>query len=297
MFRDRDLAARVLGLALPAGAAERASDRLTDLLGGARLRHAGNVAGEAAARLLGDVAAGEGVRRRFVAARARDDLDACRAWARVGASCADASVVGEHHLPPAGAAVFAGFHLSGGLAVFEVLRRLGFSPAFLRAPTPPGASRYDRVVGAARLRYLARVLRRPWIETGPGVREALDAHLAAGGAVVALLDVPVAALPLRDRATATLFGRPASLPSGILRLALAHGAPVVPFDGAVEGGVRTVRFHPPARGGDPDAVLRAVLPALEGVVRERPWDWHAWLEIDHLLAAPAGDVVARGASS
>jgi hypothetical protein len=47
---------------------------------------------------------------------------------------------------------------------------------------------------------------------------------------------------------------------------------------------------PVKSGSDPEAVLRTVLPALEAVVRERPWDWHAWLEIDHLLAAaPAVD--------
>lgn len=284
MFRDRDLAARVLCAVLPDAAAERLSDRLTDLLGGARLRHAGNVAGEVAGRLLGDAAAADLVRRRFVAARARDDLDACRAWARMGTSCADATVAGAQHLPPAGAAVFAGFHLSGGLAAFEVLRRRGFAPAFLRAPTPPGASRYDRVVGVARLRYLARVLERPWIETGAGVRDALEAHITAGGSVVALLDVPVAALPIRDRATGVLFGRTLSLPSGILRLALARQVPVVPFDGRVADGARTVRFHPAAQGSEPEALLRSILPALEAVVRERPWDWHAWLEIDHLFA-------------
>ena len=288
MFRDRDLVARALGAGLPGPLAERVSDRLTAVLGGERLRYAGDVAGAAAAAVLGDAAAGDLVRARFVSACARDDLDACRAWARAGAACGDAAVEGEQLLPRAGAAVFAGFHLSGGLAVFEILRRRGFSPTFLRAPMPATAGRYERVVGAVRLRYLARVLERPWIETGPGARDALAAHLAGGGSVVALLDVPAAALPLRDRASGTLFGRPVSLPSGILRLALAQDAPVVPFDGRVGDGVRTVRFHPPAAGHDPEALLRSVLPALERVVRERPWDWHAWLEIDHLLeAAPA----------
>ncbi len=296
MFRDRDLVVRLLGAGLPGALAERVSDRLTALLGGARARHAGDVAGAAAAGVLGDAAAGEAVRRRFVASLARDDLDACRAWARIGASCADAMVEGEQHLPPPGAAVFAGFHFSGGLAIFETLRRRGFAPTFLRAPLPPTAPRYDRSVGAVRLRYLARVLERPWIHTGPGARDALAAHLAAGGAVVALLDVPAVALPLRDRASGTLFGRAVSLPSGLLRLALAQHAPVVPFDGRVEGGRRTVRFHAPAQGDGPETLLRAILPALEGVVRERPWDWHAWLEVEHLLAPPAEHLeqAARG---
>lgn len=287
MFGDRDLAVRALSALVPGAAGARLDRSLTAAVGGAARRHAGAVAGAAAAELLGDPAAGEQVRDRWVAALAADDRDACRAWARIGPSCAAATVAGGERLPPAGGAVFAGFHLSGGLAIFEVLARRGFAPTFLRAPTPAHASRYARAVGAARLRYLARVLERPWIETGPGARDALDGHLAAGGAVVALLDVPAGALPLRDRATATLFGRAASLPVGLLRVAATRGLPVVPFDGRVAAAARVVRFHPAVHGDDPAALLRAVVTTMERVVRERPWDWHSWLELDALFAAPA----------
>lgn len=288
MFRDRDLPLRALATLLPGAAAERLTARATPVLGGARLAHAAAVAGDAATRLLGD-AAGDAVRRRWLAALALDDLDACRAWARVGPSCADATVTGAA-LPPSGAAVFAGFHFSGGLAVFEVLRRRGFRPTFLRAPLPAHATRYQRAIAHARLGYLARVADPPWTETGPGARAALERHLRGGGAVVALVDVPEDAVQLRDRAPVTLFGRTARLPVGLLRLAGALGIPVVPFDGRVERGERTVRFHLAARGGEPEAVLREVVSVLEGVVRERPWDWHSWLEIEQLLdAAPATD--------
>jgi hypothetical protein len=294
MFRDRDLPVRALATLLPGVAATRLTERATPLLGGSRLRHAAEVAGDAAARLLGDPAAGDAVRRRWLAALALDDLDACRAWARVGAAPGAAAVEGEDLLPPPGGAVFAGFHLSGGLAVFEVLRRRGFSPTFLRAPSPAELPRYDRAIATARLGYLARVLDPPWILTGQGVREALDRHLGAGGSVVALIDVPVDAVQLRDRAPATLFGRAVRLPVGLLRLAHAHGLPVVPFDGRVDDGRRVVRFHRPARGADVAELLGDVVPALERAVRERPWNWHSWLEIEQLFAAEAG--VAAGAS-
>lgn len=288
MFRDRDLAARALGTLLPGAFGERVGDRLTRAFGGDRARHAAAVAGAAAAALLGDPAAGAAVRERWIAALALDDLDACRAWARIGPACGDAAVDGTAHLPPPGAAVFASFHLSGGLAIFEVLLRRGFSPTFLLAPAPPHESRYGRVLRAVRLGYLARVLERPCIETGPGARGELERHLDGGGAVVALLDVPEDAVQLRDRAPATLFGRATTLPVGLLRLALARGLPVVPFDVRVAGGRRAVRFHPAVGGGDPAAVLRDVLATMERVVRERPWDWHAWLELDALLAPRDG---------
>ena len=288
MFQDRDLVARALGTLLPGALGERACDRLTRAFGGERVRHAAAVAGDAATGLLGDPAAGAAVRDRWVAARALDDLDACRAWSRIGPACGDAAVEGAAHLPEAGAAVFASFHLSGGLAIFEVLRRRGFSPTFLLAPLPPHETRYGRVMRAVRLGYLARVLERPCIETGPGARGELERHLDGGGAVVALLDVPEDAVQLRDRAPATLFGRATSLPVGILRLALARGLQVVPFDARVAGGRRTVRFHPSIGGAEPADALRAVLATMERVVRERPWDWHAWLELDALLAPRDG---------
>jgi len=284
MFRDRDLALRALGMLLPGAAGERLSDHLTGVLGGARARHAAAIAGAAAAELLGDPSAGTEVTRRWVAARALDDLDACRAWAHLGPVCGDAAIEGRQHLPAPGPAVFASFHLSGGLAIFEVLRGQGFSPTFLLAPAPVHEGRYARVLRAVRLGHLARVLARPFIETGPGVRHELERHLDAGGTVVALLDVPEDAILLRDRATVPLFGRTARLPVGLLRLALARGLPVVPFDARVVHGRRSVRFHPQAAASEPADVLRALLGTMEGVVRERPWDWHAWLELDALLA-------------
>jgi len=281
VFRDRDLALRALTVPLPARLAHAVGARATPVLGGARQRYAASVARGAMERVLGDAALAGVASERFAAGLAADDLDALRAWATPGALRRAPRVVGP--VPTPGPAVLAGFHLSGGLGVFEALVRLGLSPTFLRAPAPAAASRYRRVVDAARSRFLARILARPWILTGPGARGALAEHLAAGGAIVALLDVPSAALELRDRARGKLFGREVTLPVGVLRLALGSGVPVIPFDAWIERGRRVVRFHPPAAGADVETVLASVLRTMESVVRERPWDWHAWLEIDALL--------------
>jgi len=286
MFRDRDLVLRALTTPLPARLAYRLSAGATALLGGARHRHASAVAGAAMERLLGAGAAAQA--SRFVAGLAADDLDACRAWALPAALRGAAVVEGGGVLPARGPALFVGFHLSGGLSVLEVLQARGLRPTFLRAPARDGGDRYQRAIDEMRSRYLERLLEVPWLLTGSGARQAIAEHLSAGGSVVALLDVPSAAVDLRDRAAGTLFGRRVELPVGVLRLALAARLPVIPFDGRVVEGRRIVRFHPRALGDDVGALLASVLDTLEGVVRERPWDWHSWLEIDYLLgAAPA----------
>ena len=67
-------------------------------------------------------------------------------------------------------------------------RLLADVPARARAA---GARTLRTSAARRRLGYLARVLERPCIETGPGGRvRTLQDHLAAGGSIVALLDVP-----------------------------------------------------------------------------------------------------------
>lgn len=296
MFRDRDLALRATAALLPAAAGDALTERATPALLGERFAHVAAAARAAMQQVLGDADLADAASRRFVTGLALDDLDALRAWlGRDGDRARTVRIEGAP-LPSVGAAVFVGFHLSGGLPAFDALRRAGFSPTFLCAPPRPGWTRYQRAIAAARLGYLRRTLARPWIHTGPGARGALEEHLAGGGAVVALLDFPRAALELRDRVPATLFGRTVDVPVGVLRLARAHGAPIVPFDARIERGVRVARFHAPIREASVEQTAREVVRVLEGVVRARPADWHAWLEIDQLLApaeasvAPIGEV-------
>ena len=120
-------------------------------------------------------------------------------------------------------------------------------------------------------------------------RDALANHLEEGGVVVALLDVAPGALTLRDRAEGTLLGRPVDLPVGILRLALEKGAPVIPYDGWLDGNRRVLEFHEPARGSEPETLLQEILATCEGVIRNRPWTWQAWLDADRLWATAQED--------
>jgi hypothetical protein len=284
MFRDRDLALRAAATLLPPAAGDALTARVTPRLLGERFAYVTAAVRAAMEAALGPDAAAAS--RRFVAGLACDDLDACRAWLGRDGDRRRTVRREDEPMPGPGPAVFVSFHLSGGLPAFDALRALGFSPTFLCAPPKPGWSRYQRAIAHARLGYLRRTLARPWIFTGPGARRALDEHLTGGGAVVALLDVPRAALELQDRAPAVLFGRRFDVPVGLLRLARARGAPIVPFDARIEAGERIVRFHPVVQAVAPEEAAREVVAALERVVRERAGDWHAWLEIDELLGAP-----------
>ncbi|MEW6268361.1 MAG: hypothetical protein AB1689_03585 [Thermodesulfobacteriota bacterium] len=287
MFRDRDLALRAAAALLPVAAGEALTRRLTPRSLGDRFAYVAAAVRAAMGDVLGPGAELDAESRRFVTGLALDDLDACRAWlGRDGDRARSVRREGEA-LPRAGAALFVGFHLSGGLPAFDALRAAGFSPTFLCAPPREGWTRYQRAIAAARLGYLRRTLARPWIYTAPGARDALDEHLAQGGAVVALLDVPRAALELRDRVPATLFGRTIEVPAGVVRLARAHGAPIVPFDARLERGARIARFHRPVDAASVEDAVQEIVRVLEAVVRARPGDWHAWLEIDELLAPPA----------
>ena len=235
-----------------------------------------------AERLLGDSrrAAGAG----FAAAIACDDLDAITAllWPRA-LRIRSARFEGTEHLPVAGPLVAASFHFSGGLRVFDALIARGLRTTFVLAENRPLGRRYVRWLHEMRRAYFRRWLRPPFVATGLDARDRLAAHLSGGGAVVALLDVAPDHLGLRDHASGELFGRAVRLPIGLLRLSLAAGAPVIPFDARIERGARVVRFHPAARGAQPDALLRAVLRTLEGSIREHPETWQGWLDFDPLL--------------
>jgi hypothetical protein len=287
MFRDRDLLLRAVAALLPSRAGYRLTERLTPRLGGEPLRHVAAAVHSAAERLLGDAGLGRAAAERFAAAIACDDLDGLTAWGwPEGLRQRSVLVEGAGAVQAPEAAVFVSFHLSGGFRVFDVLRRLGFDPTFLCAPPRPGWSRYQRAIAGARLAHLRRTLSVPYVMTGPGAKRALESRLAAGGCIVALLDVAPGTLGLRDFGQGMLFGRALAVPLGLLRLAATTGVRVVPYDGRLEEGRRVLRFHAPVSGPDPDRLLGEVLSVFERTIRERPWDWQAWLEIESLFSPP-----------
>lgn len=288
MFESSDLALRHLAALLPPRRGYALTRVVTPRLGGERRRWVSSVVRENALRLLGDEQLAARAGERFVAELACDDLDAFTAsrWSeerRLGAT----TVVGADHLPPTGPCIVTSFHFSGGFRVFDVLRARGHRVTFLHSPPREPLSGYAASAHAARARYFARHLDPAFIEPGPGARDALDRHLADGGAVVALLDVAPATLGLRDHASCELFGRPLRLPVGLMRLAGRHGAPVVPYDGRLDADRRILELHEPRRAPTPEALLSEVLSVFERVTRARPWTWQAWLDVERLFSGEA----------
>lgn len=111
---------------------------------------------------------------------------------------------------------------------------------------------------------------------------------AAGGVLRALHDRQLLVLPFDQNSTRKIgvfvdfFGVPASTNSGIARLALRTGAPIVPVFIVREGGGARHRVHVlpimyAQRSGDPESDVRRVTQALsdvfEGMVRRYPEQW------------------------
>ncbi len=288
MFEASDLALRRMAALLPARRGYALTRVVTPRLGGARRRWISSVVRENALRLLGDERLATRAGERFVVELACDDLDAFNAsrWSeerRLDAT----TVVGADHLPRTGPCVVTSFHFSGGFRVFDVLRSEGRRVTFLHAPPRERLSGYAAAAHAARARYFERHLDPPFIEPGPGARDALDRHLADGGAVVALLDVAPAMLGLRDHTPCELFGRELRLPVGLMRLATRYGAPVVPYDGRIDADRRILELHEPRAAATPEALLTQVLSVFERVIRARPWTWQAWLDVERLFSPEA----------
>ena len=237
-------------------------------------------------RVLGDADLAQQAGEKFLGSLACDDLDALTAvsWPRFLRQ-RSFSIEESGNLPASGPLILASFHLGGGFRVFDALLDRGLRPSFLRQPFGGSSSAYERAVEAARSRYFARQLGERLIPVGPQARTRLQAHLETGGAAVALLDVAPASLGLRDRARVSFLDREIELAVGLMRLAARLQIPVVPYDGRVEQGRRVLTFHPPHRGSDPEALLRATIGTLEQVVRTRPWDWQGWLDLEKFFAA------------
>ena len=289
LFSLVDYAVRRTAALLPERAGYAMTRRATERLGGSARRWIGAEVERQVMQYLGDAEAARTGGQRFVAELACDDLDAITAvqWTRQ-ARLAATRVQGAERLPEKGPAILVSFHFSGGFRVFDVLCSRGLQPTFLHAP-PRDPQGYENRIERLRRDFLTKTLKPGWIVPGPGARDALANHLEEGGVVVALLDVAPGALTLRDRAKGTLLGRPVDLPVGILRLALEKGAPVIPYDGWLDGNRRVLEFHEPARGSDPETLLQEILATCEGVIRNRPWTWQAWLDADRLWATAQED--------
>lgn len=102
-------------------------------------------------------------------------------------------------------------------------------------------------------------------------------HLRGGGVVA--LQVDRAPPGMKTRAV-SLFGRPAALPEGPIRLAQLTGAPILPIFSARDGYRRyVVEISPPitvprrATEAEKDAAVGAIADAMERFLRSHPTQW------------------------
>jgi KDO2-lipid IV(A) lauroyltransferase len=195
-----------------------------------------------------------------------------------GAATPPCAVVrGELHLQDALAAgrgaVLVTAHTAGWEVVGPVLARGQGRPFTMvaAAEQDPGAS---AIQDAARRAPGVRVTH---AGNDPVAAIALARRLRAGGLVAVQIDrAPVAA---RSRAV-TLFGEPARVPEGPLRLAMLTGAPMVPAFVARSGFRRyEVTVRPPvvlartATEADLDRAASHLAGELETFVRAHPTEW------------------------
>lgn len=197
--------------------------------------------------------------------------------------------------PEKGPFLAAFLHWGAGMWALRHLRRSGRRAAFL-------SIRFDRAMfrgwplryAYARLRAwtTARAAGGGLIFTG-GARDAMRDHFAAGGNIVAAIDVP----PVgdRDALPVKLFGRPAALTAGIFEVAAQLKVPIVLFTVALNpvDGTRRLDIHPPVVGHN--ALELAVLFAqrLESALQAASPAWHFWAHVQQFFSSEASTEPVR----
>jgi KDO2-lipid IV(A) lauroyltransferase len=239
-------------------------------------------------------------RRRFVVANLRrvrgergamrDAVDVARTFATYASCLAEvlgaertngrmprAVVRGELHLLDALAdgrgALFATAHTAGWETVGPLLAR----DHELRVMIAEQAERDERARGIQDAARKAHGVLVAHVGDDPFSALPLARHLREGGVVA--LQIDRAPAGMRARAV-TLFGMPARVPEGPLRLAALTGAPLLPVF-AARTGHRSylVEMGPPVRverdaeASELDAAAQSLASSLEQFVRPRPTQW------------------------
>jgi hypothetical protein len=182
---------------------------------------------------------------------------------------------------PAGAFIALTFHYGTGLWLCRALRQAGHRSMFLSASFERDefAQRPWRYgYGAQRLREVERIGGEP-IAYRPGVRRTLLDALRRGSSVIGLIDIPPRLAP-RGQVGVRLLDQAASLPDGLLRLAIEAQVPIVPcwVDIDFASGHRTVVIGDAQLPEPMGPVLADLAASLDRLVRTRPAAWMFWPE-------------------
>jgi KDO2-lipid IV(A) lauroyltransferase len=160
---------------------------------------------------------------------------------------------------------------AAGVWLVEELRRLGHEPAFTTvAQRLRPESVYRRFVGYRESLGFEVVA----AEDGALAHRALTGRLRRGGVVSLLVERDFTSTGIE----VDFFGEPARFPAGPARLAALTGALLVPvFAGFTPRGWTLDLADPVPVDGRADVpkALQAEADALAGMIRRRPWDWHA----------------------
>ena len=180
------------------------------------------------------------------------------------------------------------FHWGGGHWGIRSLAATGRRIACLSAPfdrKPPRGLSIAQRYGYQRLAEVVRSAGAELIFAGVSGRPFYRA-LQRGESLLALIDVPPG--EVGGGHPVTLLGRPAQLPSGLVKLAQSTQLPVVMF--AVETdrttGRRRVHVSEEFRVSDRDAAMRRVAAELERLLLLRPAAWQFWNLADAFFQRP-----------
>lgn len=170
------------------------------------------------------------------------------------------------------------FHWGAGLWVFRHLRQHGVKAAWLFRSNDSSGPPAQRLQAWYRRRRVAEVERggdSAAIPTGGAIRR-LQETLESGRSVVALIDVPPAG-PDRSLPVA-LLDRPAYLPRGLIRFAVANRIPVVGFIMGLDWrtGRRILMIRRNLPNQHEQALAGAIAQLLSEAITTDSAQWHFW---------------------
>ena len=136
-----------------------------------------------------------------------------------------------------------------------------------------------------RTRTSARALGGEIVDVNASMKGAVR-HLADGGQLVAVVDVPADAVD--GSLLVELLGRRMAMPRGLLRLAAQRQLPVVCYYTGLDmqSGRRYIGIEPALTSTSAQALAREVFMVLDRIIRTDTAAWHFWGQMPRFLAMP-----------